>query len=569
MSNNMDSSHFQEMARQDRNRLITSVGIIGALSLAILFIGVNFGIATQNLMLAMSIFAPVILVSMVCLGFFLVRLVRKMERDSFQEGMYLVMEGVPLNCTIIDEKGVALHCNDHAMKLFDVANKTEYCAKLFTDFLPEIQPDGERSLETAGQHIKTAYENGIDSFRWWHQKGVGGERLPCEITLVAASVYGMNRVLVFNRDLREEEKMRKQEEAVQQRMQGVLDASPMLCSVYDENGNILEVNKVAERLLDIPDRQIFVKNFNSFLPPRQPDGSDSVKKNNSMMRQVLREGYLAFEWMYQLRDGKPLPTEEIMTRITIDGKNFVIAYSRDLRGFYARKEQDALTQQNMQTMMEQLNGNVSDQASAVTKSAASIEEMVANIQSVTNTLSKNAEHVKELQSASEVGNNGINEVVTDIRGVAQESESLLEINSVMSNIASQTNLLSMNAAIEAAHAGESGRGFAVVADEIRKLAESSSKQSKTIGTVLKSIKSSIDKITKSAENVLNRFGTIDGGIKTVAEQELNVLNTMEEQKRGSEQVLEAISKVSDITQRVKNDAQEMIQRQQAVSTQQQ
>ena len=558
--NKMDSSHFQEMARQDRNKLIASIAALAVFIPVIFVIGLNM----ENVSLAAAVFIPVMLAIIGFVGFFVLRLTVKMERDSFQEGMYLVMEGAPLNCTIIDEKGAALHCNEHALKLFGVASVKEYAAKLFTEFLPEVQPDGSRSLEMAGRHIKTAYERGIDSFRWNHKKGK--EMIPAEVTLVAASVYGMKRVLVFLRDLREEEKMRKQEEIVKERMQAILDSSPMFCTLLDDKGNILEVNQEAERLFDIADRQMLVKNYYDFCPEFQPDGTLTSKRADDEIAKALRTGNTRYEWMYRRRDGTPLPTEEIINRITVDGKNMLISYSRDMREFYANKEKDALVQQNIQTMMEQLNGNVSEQAAAVTESAAAIEEMVANIQSVTSSLTKNAEHVRELQSASEVGHNGINEVVADIRGIAVESESLLEINSVMSNIASQTNLLSMNAAIEAAHAGESGRGFAVVADEIRKLAESSSKQSKTIGVVLKTIKGSIDKITKSAENVLNRFVTIDGGIKTVAEQERGVLNAMEEQRQGSEQVLLAIGQVSDITQRVKDDAQQMVKRQQTMTT---
>jgi methyl-accepting chemotaxis protein len=185
--------------------------------------------------------------------------------------------------------------------------------------------------------------------------------------------------------------------------------------------------------------------------------------------------------------------------------------------------------------------------------------MLANIQSVAHTLVKNTDNVKELMSASEVGRTGLREVARDIQEIARESEGLLEINAVMENIASQTNLLSMNAAIEAAHAGEAGKGFAVVADEIRKLAENSGEQSKTISTVLKKIKDSIDKITKSTDNVLKKFEAIDTGVKTVSDQEENIRNAMEEQGAGSKQILEAIGQLNEVTQMVKSGSREMLE----------
>ena len=213
--------------------------------------------------------------------------------------------------------------------------------------------------------------------------------------------------------------------------------------------------------------------------------------------------------------------------------------------------------ENIKTSINFLNKLIDEQTESVNTSSSAIEQMTANIHSVSQTLIENGKNVEALTEASELGRTALQTVAQEILEIAKDSEGLLEINTVMKNIASQTNLLSMNAAIEAAHAGVTGKGFAVVADEIRKLAESSSVQSKTTTAMLKKIKASIDSITKSSEEVLARFEAISSEVQTVSVHESNIRNAMEEQEVGGRQILEAIGRLREITVSVQKGSEDM------------
>ena len=246
--------------------------------------------------------------------------------------------------------------------------------------------------------------------------------------------------------------------------------------------------------------------------------------------------------------GEELTSHMAKTKNEIEGINDTIHGMREKVLSQADKvNATAGSVEQIIASLDSLNEHIMVQAENVAQSSSAIEEMLANIQSVTNTLVKNTGTIQSLSESSEAGRTDLQKVSNDINEISQESESLLQINSVMQTIASQTNLLAMNAAIEAAHAGESGKGFAVVADEIRKLAENSQSQSKTISAVLKKIKAMIDSITRSTNVLLERFSAIENEIHTVSDQETQIRNAMEEQGHGSRQILEAMTQLNSVT----------------------
>ena len=201
-----------------------------------------------------------------------------------------------------------------------------------------------------------------------------------------------------------------------------------------------------------------------------------------------------------------------------------------------------------------LNRSIEIQASSVSTASAVIDQMVLNIQTVAQSVQKADASISSLTKATNDGKNTLVEANTISQKIAEQSGGLIEASNVIENIASQTNLLAMNAAIEAAHAGESGKGFAVVADEIRKLAEESSAQGKTISATLKMITTEIDQLAKAAALAVEKFTAVSEHAEKVKESAVMVSDAMTEQSHAGKNVINSMQHINDITVSVKKDS---------------
>ncbi|MBI9097243.1 MAG: hypothetical protein JEY91_02145 [Spirochaetaceae bacterium] len=222
----------------------------------------------------------------------------------------------------------------------------------------------------------------------------------------------------------------------------------------------------------------------------------------------------------------------------------------------------ALNQIN--TSVDNLKSLSDDQASNVTESSASIEEMSASIENVSSVIHKKKETVSALKSISTKGEDTLENTIDSFESVSKHLESIKEMTSIIESIASQTNLLSMNAAIESAHAGDAGKGFAVVAEEIRKLADSSSQNAGEIAVTLRSLVEAIEKAGVEINESGTAFKEMHSHIEEVSQAMDEMSSNTSELSIGSKEILTASTNLNELTQNVNSSVNDVQENQQVV-----
>lgn len=204
--------------------------------------------------------------------------------------------------------------------------------------------------------------------------------------------------------------------------------------------------------------------------------------------------------------------------------------------------------------VEVVNNQIVEEAASVEESSASIEEMIASVNNISRISNERKNEVDSLTVMASDSSRQMEATMADITKISTSVDSIRDVISVINGISSQINLLAMNAAIEAAHAGDAGRGFAVVADEVRKLAESTSKNSKQISESIQSIIVDINQTQEKSQETGEIIVRMEAGSRSVSQMISEVIAAISEVSSGNQQILEALSNLKESSLAVKESS---------------
>ncbi len=260
-------------------------------------------------------------------------------------------------------------------------------------------------------------------------------------------------------------------------------------------------------------------------------------------------------------------TDELDRSLTIAGSE-IEKMIRDTENVHEVLKEQRTSTENTNTELDNalsavgmVGTRINDQAAVIEQNSASITRMTENINTVSEN-TQNAMHISHvLNELSTQGSDAVNDTIDSIHDIAEFLKQVKQAIEVIGTITGQTNILAMNAAIEAAHAGEYGKGFAVVAEEVRKLAELSSESTQEILQIMHSMEEKIERTVELSRRSGASLESITDGSESAAELVTQIASTMSEQAGAANEIRDSFSNLLKVTEELKG----FISRQSAMS----
>ena len=297
-------------------------------------------------------------------------------------------------------------------------------------------------------------------------------------------------------------------------------------------------------------------------PPQYVNGNELGQVCDSLRRALKAMERLIFGIRYlvvdltEKKNELAANTEETSAAVTeISGT--IGSMSQHIGMLDENIETSAASVVQISGVIRQFDGMIESLAAVVEESSAAVNQTIAQIRSVSDIAEKRVTSSRDMGRALETGGEKIEATDAVVRQVADSVSEIQKMLELINRISAQTNLLSMNAAIEAAHAGDAGRGFSVVATEIRNLAEESGRNSKNISLALKEIIQRIHEASQSSDESKQTFTALRQTAGEVVDSFSEIAAAMSEMSSGSEQVLSALGRLNELSGSVRSRSSEI------------
>jgi PAS domain S-box-containing protein len=229
-----------------------------------------------------------------------------------------MLDATPIACVFFDGAGRAIDCNLEATRLFETS-KEELLERFFY-FAPELQPNGQATLEQKKKYVALALEEGECVFEWMHATATGRD-LPALVTLKRMNWRGDGGLSAYIQDLREIKYKDKSAREAEEIPLALLNAAPIAALLWDDNLRLIDCNTEALCMFGFTHKRDLIESLSALL----------AKNESESLSEVFQEGYGKFNWNLTTRTLEPLPTEAILARVPWHDGYRVAAYLRDLR----------------------------------------------------------------------------------------------------------------------------------------------------------------------------------------------------------------------------------------------